>query len=258
MENDLRTIIDGWQYEPGKISVRKIVGSDGHEKIQTRVDMGILQFEPDGRPDGVRPYGRRSLLEYFEWRRDEHVKRHGDDDGFTISAEACRELRHEAHQYYQRYLSYFVLEEFDAVTRDAEHNLRTIDLCGAYAEDEYDQEALEPQRAYVVMMHARARTYNALADSRYRDALEALAEGIAELEQIGALPENEYLSEPDDSRTEIQVLHTLRDEVYQKMPANSSLRLQRELDRAIEREQYERAARLRDLISDRAEDESAS
>ena len=33
MSTDLRTILDGWEYEPGKISVRKVLGADGDEKI---------------------------------------------------------------------------------------------------------------------------------------------------------------------------------------------------------------------------------
>ncbi|MCC6359381.1 MAG: hypothetical protein IT450_11615, partial [Phycisphaerales bacterium] len=45
---DLRNILEGWEYEPGKISVRKIIGQDGREKIQTRVDLGVLQFEVSG------------------------------------------------------------------------------------------------------------------------------------------------------------------------------------------------------------------
>ena len=43
MIHDLRTILEGWEYEPGKISVRKIIGRDGREKIQTCVDLGVLQ-----------------------------------------------------------------------------------------------------------------------------------------------------------------------------------------------------------------------
>ena len=50
--NDLRPILGGWEYEPGQIMVRKIVGLDGAVKIQMRLDLGVLQMESTGRPDG--------------------------------------------------------------------------------------------------------------------------------------------------------------------------------------------------------------
>ena len=113
MIRDLRTILEGWDYQPGKISVRKIIGRDGREKIQTRIDLGVLQLECQGRPDGHRPQGWDSMLECQEQRLREHTDVYGDDEDFILSPEDCRELRHEAYLYYQRYLSLFVLEEFE-------------------------------------------------------------------------------------------------------------------------------------------------
>ena len=52
--------------EPGVINVRKIHGVDGLPKFQMRLDLGLLQMEMSGRPDGVRPHGYESLLDYFE------------------------------------------------------------------------------------------------------------------------------------------------------------------------------------------------
>lgn len=251
MSTDLRTILDGWEYEPGKISVRKVLGTDGREKIQTRVDLGILQFEPDDRPDGTRPFGRDSLLEYFECRLQEHIDRHGNDEGFVISSEACRDLRHEAHQYYQRYLSYFVLEEFERVARDTEHNLRTIDLCNAYGETDYDQRALESQRAYVMMMNTRAKGYQAMARGDYDAALVIIRNGIDELRALAGGMENGPFADEFDTTAEVRVLAALRDEVYDKMPANCTALLRRDLQLAIETEDYERAAEIRDLLEQR-------
>ena len=175
MIQDLRTILDGWEYEPGKISVRKIIGRDGHEKIQTRVDLGLLQLEPVGRPDGRRPYGYDSMLTFFETRLRDHIARGGDDAGFVLLPEDCRDLRHEVHLCYQRYLSLFVLEEYEGVERDTEWNLRLIELCRRYAETEYDRTALESQWGYVLMMHTRAKVYQAV-DAKQFDIAPALLE----------------------------------------------------------------------------------
>jgi hypothetical protein len=49
---DLRLITTDWPYEPGQINVRKIRGVDNRIKIQMRLDLGLLQMEMTGRPDG--------------------------------------------------------------------------------------------------------------------------------------------------------------------------------------------------------------
>lgn len=246
MIHDLRTILDGWEYEPGKISVRKIIGRDGREKIQTRVDLGLLQLETTGRPDGRRPEGHDSYLAFCEDRLRRHRERGGDDDDFRLSPEICRELRHEAHLYYQRFLSLFVLEEFDAVERDTGRNLRVFDLCRDHAAEEQDRAALEPQRAYVMMMNTRARVYGALHRNDPEAALAQLDAGLARLMRLWRSAAD---ADPAASPPELQVLQGLRREVLDGMPPDSPPRLQAELDAALEVEDYERAARLRDRLT---------
>jgi len=248
MVYDLRTILEGWEYEPGKISVRKIIGRDGKEKVQTRVDLGVLQFEPDGRPDGVRPFGCESLLEYFERRLEEYIERNGSDEGFVLSPEACRDLRHEAYLYYQRYLSFFVLEEYDKVERDTARNLRLIDFCSTYAESEYDRETLESQRPYVMMMHIRARVYGLMAEGDHEAALRQADRGIRDLKELFEA-RDESLLHADDEPVELRVLAALREEVLERMPADSVVRLRHELQQAVAQEDYERAAELRDRLA---------
>ncbi len=244
MIRDLRTILEGWEYEPGKISVRKIIGRDGREKIQTRIDLGVLQLEYTGRPDGQRPRGHESLLDYHEQRLREHAETCGHDEDFVLSPEDCRELRHEAYLYYQRYLSLFVLEEFDGVERDTARNLRLIDLCERYAAAEADRGALGRQRAYVMMMYARGRAFGALRDGRYEQALRFADEGIASLD---ALPGDE----PDSDRhaSELKTLRGLRLEILKEMPDNAPPKLESELAQALACEDYERAAELRDMLN---------
>ncbi len=52
---DISPVLKGWDYEPGTINVRKISGLDGSPKLQMRVDLGVLQMEMSGRPDGAHP-----------------------------------------------------------------------------------------------------------------------------------------------------------------------------------------------------------
>src|ERR1043165_7284393 len=56
MSLDLNTILKDWPHQNGSIKVRKIVGLDGREKLQLRIDLGGLQMELRGRPHGVRPH----------------------------------------------------------------------------------------------------------------------------------------------------------------------------------------------------------
>jgi hypothetical protein len=246
MSHDLRAILNGWNYEPGKISVRKIIGSDGHEKIQTRVDLGLLQFEPLGRPDGRRPYGCDSMLTFFEMRLEEYTRRHGSDEGFVLLPEDCRDLRHEAHLYYQRYLSLFVLEEFEGVERDTARNLRLIELCQQYGETEYDRAALDAQWPYVLMMHTRAKVYRAMEEERFEAGLMMLDRGVRNLTAWDA---REDLAEDESASAELEVLEGLRQELFERMPADTAPRLRWELADALEREDYERAAELRDKLA---------
>ena len=54
---DITPLLKGWDYEPGAINVRKISGLDGAPKLQMRLDLGLLQMELTGRPDGAKPHG---------------------------------------------------------------------------------------------------------------------------------------------------------------------------------------------------------
>jgi hypothetical protein len=246
MIQDLRCILDGWEYEPGKISVRKIIGQDGHEKIQTRVDLGLLQFEPTGRPDGRRPYGCDSMLAFFEMRLEEYITRNGTDEEFVLLPEDCRDLRHEAHLFYQRYLSLFVLEEYEGVERDSQRNLRLIELCRQYAETEYDRAALEPQWGYVAMMHTRAQAYRAVETGRFDSALALVEDGRQRLLDWES---SEHCEEGESIAAELEVLDALREEILERMPGTAVARLEWELDQALTCEDYERAAKLRDRLS---------
>jgi len=87
---DISPVLRGWDYEPGTISVRKITGLDGRPKLQMRLDLGLLQMELSGRPDGLRPHGHESLLDYFESLLQAHEAQSGSDAGFALVTEQCR------------------------------------------------------------------------------------------------------------------------------------------------------------------------
>jgi len=245
MSNDISSLLRDWPFEPGKINVRFIEGDDGEPRIQMRLDLGILQFHTEGRPDGQRPRGFESLLEFHETKLDEHQAEHGSAGGSGYSAEACRELREEAVQYYHRYMALLVLEDFEGVVRDTTRNLRVLDLCRQHAEHQDDRQALEPFRAYITMMRARALASQALKDNEPKAAIHAIDEGLAALQrhfaEIGQ--ENAF-----EASNEVQALRGMREALVPKLPVSEKSELRRRLQAAIKAENYELAAILRDEL----------
>ncbi len=250
LNKDILPLLKGWDYEPGTINVRKVSGIDGAPKLQMRLDLGLLQMEMTGRPDGVRPHGCESLLEFFESQLKEHRSRNGTELGFHLTSSQCQSLREEAVMYYHRYLSLFVLEEFPGVVRDTARNLRVLDLCGEFAVNEQDRLVLEQYRPYITMMHVRARASLLFKEKRYTDALDAVNEGLRSIKEFFARfgQEDAY-----PRSNEVKVLKKFAREIRRKLPVDPMRRLQTQLERAVKREAYEEAARLRDEIKRKTE-----
>ncbi|MFQ5500802.1 MAG: UvrB/UvrC motif-containing protein [Phycisphaerae bacterium] len=242
---DLRRIVAGWDYEPGQITVRKISGDDGAVKIQMRLDLGILQMETTGRPDGFRPFDADSLLDYHTSQLEKHKKVNGTELGFELSSDECQALREEAIQFYHRYLAEFVLEDFEGVERDTARNLGVLDICRKYGQTEADRLALEQYRAYLIMMNTRAQVHLVLRQGRFKTALARVEAGLRMIGEIFA--ENSYEDAIEES-TEATILMSLRQEILARMPADPIQRLEAELEKAVESERYEDAAVLRQRI----------
>ena len=58
MRKDLDDVIQGWPYdpEPGEVLAREVRARDGRSVLQIRIELGVLQLEVAGRPDGNRPF----------------------------------------------------------------------------------------------------------------------------------------------------------------------------------------------------------
>ena len=245
---DLAPILSDWEFESGTINVRRITGVDGVPKIQMRLELGVLQMEVTGRPDGVRPEGFESLLEFHEHRLVEHKQKHGgSSEGFVLTPEQSHYLREEAAMYYQRYLSLFVLGDFSAVVRDTSRNLRVLDLCGAFAVQEQDRLMLEQYRPYIIMMRTRAAASILFKESKLHPAIDAIRAGLADIKEFF-----ERFGQPEayDQCEEVRVLKRFAREIKRKLPVGPLERLQRKLKKAVAGEQYELAAKLRDEINE--------
>jgi hypothetical protein len=239
---DIGAILAGWDFHPDDLQVRLVAGDDGRDKIQMRVDLGVLQMECDGRPDGRRPHGRESLLDHHEARRDEAL---AAGEEFTLLADDCAGLMREGLQYYHRYLAAFHLELYDLVARDTERNLRLFAFVSRHAARNRDRIEFDQYRPYVAMMNARALALKELGRDDSRAALAHIDEGLRRIRDF--LREYKQDDREGDC-SELNFLLRWRDDVQGAAPADPVARLVGELRRAVEGEDYEEAARIRDRI----------
>lgn len=242
MSQDIESILDGWEYEPDGLQVRIITGDDGTSKIQMRIDLGLIQMEIDGRPDGQRPDGFPSLLDAYEAKAKDALE---NGTPFTLSSEDCAGLMREGMQYYHRYLSAFHLERYDIVERDTDRNLRLFAFVKRHAGRQRDKIEFDQYRPYVHMMRTRARASASLKRNEHRAALKRIDEGIKAIRRFLVDYQQE---ESEQECVELQSLIRWRREVEREQPMGPLEKLEQQLELSVELEDYEEAARIRDQI----------
>ena len=247
MNKDLSSILSEWDFDPEDICARKIVGQDGNEKLQVRLDLGLLQMELNGRPDGTSPHGHESALDYYQDLLKGHRVSNGTDKGFQLDEDSCGELWQEGVHYYHRYICLLRLEDFEGVLRDTEHNLAIFDLVKTYSDDEEAKLSFEQYRPYVTMVHARSKGELCLQGDDYEGALRAAKEGMEEIREFF-----EGFGDPEltESSEELQALEAWAEEIRRDRPLGLKQRLSQQLREAIAQERYEQAARLRDRLQE--------
>jgi len=238
--DDIGPILKKWKYKSDDINVRLIKGLDGKPKLQLRLDLGILQMELDGRPDGRRPGRFDSYLSYFEKKARHNVK-----DGFILSPGQCLQLQQETIQYYHRYLALMKLEDYHRVTRDTARNLRVFDFVEKFSDNEEIIWTFQQYRPYVIMMNTRAQASVCLKETRYNDALKYIGNGVILIEKFY----KKYSEKEFDEKFEMEFLKQWAEEINEVKPLTEHERLEKELTLAVKREDYEHAALIRDEIN---------
>lgn len=252
MSKDISSILDGWEYDPDSFSVRLVAGEDGREKIQLRLDLGLLQMEVDGRPDGKRPEGHESWLDYYVSLQREHDAQQPDSSPYQLDQVALGNLLREGVQYYHRYLSFWHLARYELCARDTARNLRLFAFIREHAPSERDKMQFDQWRPYVLMMHARAVATPLVELRDYDTSLQVIDSAIASIRQF--LDEYNQSSREDEC-VELAQLQRWRDQVVAKQVAAGKRRpydpivaLRDQLAEAVADERFEEAADLRDQI----------
>ena len=244
---DISDVLKAWDYDiRQEMMVRRIRGKDTQHKIQMRLDLGLLQMNEEGRPDGKNPHGKESLLDYFEYIVAKMKRKYGSTVDFTLDKDDCYALQQEGIQYYYRYLCFFQLGDYNRAERDTARNLRLFDFVKKFAaEDKFAQE-FEQYRPYVMMMNTRARVLGALKKKNVSRAVDEINHGINRLEAVYEMGREE---EEGGSRAEVAFLKTWADEILKHHRPSKKQRLVEELRQAVEHEEFEKAAKLRDKIN---------
>lgn len=242
MNYDISRLLQEWDYEPGQVVARRFKGRDGRERIQLRVDLGILQMLAEGRPDGKRPMGQESWYDFYRLRAG---LQDGKSPPFQLKSEDCARLQQESIQYHHRYICLFQLGDYDAVVRDADRNLAVFEFVAQHAESNEIAWSVQLFTPQLLMMRTRAMGTRALKAGLHDDVLTHIDQGIEALEAFYRAHDREDLL---DQSGELNSLKQWRAEIEGKRPLSEHERLRRELEEAIRIEDYEAAARLRDRM----------
>jgi len=242
---DISEILNNWLYNP-EDQVRIIKTGDGREVLQVRKPLGIEQYEMDGRPDGIRPFAKNSVLEEHLSLLEAFKATNGTDQGFVISHQDFLELREEGILYYYRYLVLFQIGDFARTARDTEHNLKICDLVDRYVESEEDKNELLQYRPYITRMFAISKAMISLHQEFKSAAMGIIESAIEEIENMPDIDTPAFQFERSRS---LNYLHsTLRQMGDQCFAVVDGLKKQLEI--AVAEEDYEKAAELRDQIKD--------
>ena len=244
MDDDISPILKSWKFSDQDLNVRYIKGTDGRVKLQMRLDLGILQMELDGRPDGMRPYNSDSYFDYFE-KKANRIIQDGGLQPFMLTADDCFKLQQEAVQYYHRYLALMKLHDYARVVRDTSRNLRLFTFIEHHCENDEVVWQFIQHRPYVIMMNTRSRALLEMEHDNFQNAMDIIGSGIQAIRDF-----NEKWSDrigPDFP--ELEFLEYWLKEVGDQRPMSEKERLSRELQQAVSAEDYERAAQLRDKLA---------
>lgn len=256
MDSDISPLLEQWPYKPGQVVVRKFKGRDGKEKIQLRVDLGVLQMNAEGRPDGKRPFGHNSLFDYYQAKLHKHLAaNNGSDEGFKLAAEDCAKLQIESLQFHHRYICLLQLEDYPGVVRDAERNLAVFNFVGKHAETEELAWSLRQFQPQLMMILTRGRATQALESKDYAVAIAQIEEGIENIREFY----REYARpEATEQSGELQSLQNWLVEIRANRPLSAREKLEQALTDAVQREDYEKAAKVRDALKNLKSENKAS
>jgi len=213
----------------------------------------------DGRPDGTRPFDCESLLDHYhdQLRRAEPIPKLSDDDWEALDTEIM--------QYYHRRIGLLATASeahagdddacarscYGRAGRDAAHNLAIMDFIRDYADDEAYVAAHEHYRPFVLYHRTLADSQRKSLSDQPEEAVECVKDAITALQELPHSDDEQKEEAGYDVESSLRALKQLDRELRRRHGIDRTLAEQ--LEDAIDREDFEQAAVLRDRIRRRNE-----
>jgi len=243
VNQDIDFVLENWDYKPGIAQARLIQARDGRQVIQLRIDLGVLQLETTGRPDGARPHAQTT---YFDFLQEQARLARKSEQTFALSDEQCQEADREFLQFYHRRVCWLALRQYARAIRDADHTLAFMDFVKRHAPNEDYLHAHEQYRGFVLFQRTQAAAALAVEENTPEKAVSEIRLGLEKLREFFTFYEREEEMDEDGMVQHLRHVETTLREQY-----NISATLEEQLQQAIADEDYERAARLRDALKKR-------
>src|SRR5262245_25549275 len=213
---------------------------DGRQVLQLRGDLGLLQLETTGKPDGTEPEGFPTYYDFLQDRARAAKKR---DKTFTLNEEQCLEADREFVQFYHRRVCWLALRNYARAIEDADHTLAFMDLVRDHSPNEEYTQAHEQYRGFVIIQLTQAAAALRVEANDPEGAIDEVRNGLERMRTFFAAYEAEEQMEEDGM---VQHLRKIEQSLRDEHGITATLREQ--LDRAVANEDYEQAARLRDAL----------
>jgi hypothetical protein len=246
MNDDIRQLLRNWPYNPNQ-RVRLCADDNGRWYIQIRLPLGIEQYEADGRPDGEKPGGYESFLDYCSAQAV--IAGINSPLPYQIDDRAFEELRNEGIMLYYRYSALYSLKDYQRVQRDTLANLALCDFLDKHYLQSRRYEVTQ-FRPFIIRTNALATADNLIIKDSYAEARATIEQAIQQIESTKAIPTAAYTFESIKAVAGLhQKLALLQQE--SKSSEHAIEQLQADLAAAIESEDYERAAEIRDMLENK-------
>lgn len=234
---DIDSLLKGWNFKPGEVNARLVKARSGREVLQMRVDMGVLQMEADFRPDGERPGGAETFFDYLV---GEAIR---EGDSFRLSKEHCAEADREFVQYYHRRICWLSLREYKRAAKDADHSLALMDFVRDHSADDEWTLSHEQYRPFVLFHRVQAGALAALEEDGPESAIREINQGLDRFKDLFARYDAAEKFSDDEL---VRRLSEMREHVRKRYDVGNTL--EEQLAAAVEAEDYELAAKLRDQM----------
>ncbi|MCI0642911.1 MAG: UvrB/UvrC motif-containing protein [Gemmataceae bacterium] len=245
MNQDIDFMLKNWEHKPGVVQARLVQARDGRQVIQMRLDLGVLQMETRGKPDGAQPHGHDS---YYHYLREQERLATKAGRSFVMSEEQCQEADREFLQFYHRRICWLALRQYARAMEDADHTIGLMDFVKLFSpSDEYTM-AHEQYRGFVIFQRTQAAAAFQVEKSSPEGAIDELRSGLDSMRRFFA---DHEMEEQFDEDGMVQHLRKVEQSLRQEYQIGTTLKEQ--LDEAIAAEDYEKAARIRDELKQRQE-----